>query len=309
MTHTNHTLLQDTHYRGHSEFYMTARHSVSEDGTHTIKFLGDDQTAIRNNDLRNQFYEHTHVYLPTRGEFQNPSIPHPSEGQYLVSVGTLIWAWQRDKNVVVPVLQRNGDVPQTGMFTTPSGLVSTNPIEAMWSETNEELGLIINGKIAIIEPVDEDLQFVPNWKAHAEKNKDANAKRIGGELAEVFAAHSLKPDAFTVLKATLAHTPVTMDTVSFQGIIGTLNPIKAMVRVDEDMRTISVTRLVHIDLPEGADIQLIDPEFSKKDARRVELATVDQIINPNRPKAIGLNDYAERTLSAYKDEGIRPSFK
>lgn len=66
------------------------------------------------------------------------------------------------------------------------------------------------------------------------------------------------------LKATLTHTPVTMDTVSFQGIIGTLNPIKAMVRVDEDMRTISVTRLVHIDLPEGADIQLIDPEFSKK---------------------------------------------
>lgn len=309
MTHTNRTLLEDNHYKGHSEFYMTARHSVSEDGTHTIKFLGDDQTAIRNGDLRDQFYEHTHVYLPTRGEFQDPSKPHPSEGQYLVSVGTLIWAWRREKNVVVPVLERNGGVPQSGMFTTPSGLVSTNPMEAMWNETNEELGILINGKIAIIEPVDEDLHFVPDWQAHAEKNKLRNAKRIGGALAEVFAANAHTPDAFTVLKASMGHAPIPMDTVAFQGIIGNLNPIKAMVRVDDDMRTISVTRLVHIDLPDGADIQMIDPEFPAAEARKVELATVDQIVNTARPKAIGLNDYAERTLANYKEIGMRPSMK
>lgn len=310
MTHTNRTLLEDTHYRGHSEFYMTARHSVGEDGTHTIKFLGDDQTAIRNGDLRDQFYEHTSMYLPTRGEFQDPSKKHPSEGQYLVSVGTLIWACQRNKNVVIPVLERNGGVPQSGMYTTPSGLVSTNPLEAMWNETNEELGLIVNGKIAIVEPVDDDLHFVPNWQAHAERNKQRNAGRIGGALADVFAANSHTPDAFTILKANhLEHCPIQMDTVSFQGIIGTIDPIEAMVRVDDAMRTISVTRLVQIDLPEGADVKLVDPEFMTKEARRVQLATIDQIVNPARPKAIGLNDYAERTLANYKEVGIRPSMK
>ncbi len=309
MTHTNRTLLEDTHYRGHSEFYMTARHSVGEDGSHTIKFLGDDPTAIRNSDLRDQFYEHTHVYLPTRGEFQDPSKKHPSEGQYLVSVGTLIWAWQRDKNVVIPVLERNGGVPQSGMYTTPSGLVSTNPLEAMWNETNEELGLIVNGKIAIVEPVDDDLHFVPNWQAHAERNKQVNAKRVGGALADVFAANTHTPEAFTVLKATEEYSPIPLDTVTFQGIIGTLAPIKAMVHVDDAMRTISVTRLVHISLPEDADIQLVDPEFAPADARKVELATVDQIIDTNRPKAIGLNDYAERTIANYNLVGIHPSMK
>jgi hypothetical protein len=268
-----------------SEFYPVAKIS-RENGKISLTFDPYRHLVIRNQELLNQ-YKSGNEHAPdliTREEFQRENNRDIPDNHRLVTVGTVLQVIT-DHDVYVPVLRRNGNVPETGALTYPSGLLSESPQSALPRETNEELGLVTDDKIIIVNPthdrrLDETIQ---SYKRQAQNHneilktifkKNANPF-LKVEPTDIYSAHKEKVDFYGSFRSSAKYIVVD-------------NPAT---------HTINLISAQKIDLRGLGAVKFFDPEKHNRETMLLNVDDLETITSQKMTQA--LSGFVKKTALAF----------
>ncbi|MFA7275587.1 MAG: hypothetical protein WC043_02155 [Pseudobdellovibrionaceae bacterium] len=165
-----------------SHYHIAYLHT---DTDHNLEFRRQTPTAVKDADIQHILQDQYHLTHLTRSEIQEPHKSVHAEdleknlpkNLRLVVVAAALSVKIGDDEFF-PLLQRNGNVPESGLWTIPSGFVSRHPLSAFARKLNGEFGATVNNQIVVVKPTDAALAVDSNVVADSLTYKKGLKERV-----------------------------------------------------------------------------------------------------------------------------------